>query len=236
MNDISSAVRAELFANADEDYRIFNAGLIPGFDPSRVIGVRLPVLRKLARRLTREGLREALLDASVCEYLEEQHLLGLLISEGKDLTDVMTRAERFLPMIDNWESCDLFSPGVFGEHAAELVPRFLEWVRSDRLYTARFGIGMLLSHCLGDLFEPSHLEAAAAKCGGEYYLNMMIAWYFCEAWIKQREAVVPYYMEERLPWPVLRMAIQKCVESRRVSAEDKALLRGLRAELKKRAK
>ncbi|MBQ9061297.1 MAG: DNA alkylation repair protein [Eubacterium sp.] len=239
-------IRQKLFALQDEPYRAFQAKLIPTVNPETIIGVRTPALRKLAKELTEELTEERTKEVSKevskepgtgtflqelpHRYFEENQLQAFIISLTKDYGICMELTERFLPFIDNWATCDQFSPKVFRKHRQDLLRHILIWIRSDKTYTVRFGIGMLMQHFLEEDFDPAYPELAAGVVSDEYYINMMIAWYFATALAKQYEAVLPYIEEKRLaPW-THNKTIQKALESFRITPEQKQYLRRLKVK------
>ncbi len=223
-----TTITQRLFALQDPTYRTFHAKLIPTVDPARIIGVRTPALRALAREL--QGTPEAadFLSDLPHWYYDENTLHGCLLSAMRDYTQTISAVEVFLPYIDNWATCDLLSPKVFRKNLPDLYEHIPGWLQSDQVYTVRFGIGMLLSFYLDEAFCPEMLALVAGVHSQEYYINMMIAWYFATALAKQPAATLPYVAQHRLdPW-VHNKTIQKAIESRRITEETKLYLRSLR--------
>ena len=225
---ISDDIRKELFALQDTKYRDFQAKLIPGKTAEVMIGVRTPELRRLAKELLkREDTDEFLADLPH-EYFDEDQLHAFIISGIKDCNKCMTEVCRFLPYVDNWATCDQMSPKVFKKHRPELLGKIKEWIASGETYTIRFGVGMLMEHFLDEDFDPEYLEMAASVRSEEYYVNMMIAWYFATALAKQYDAVIPYIENKRLDKWTHNKAIQKSIESYRITTEQKEYLRTLK--------
>ena len=221
-------IRAELFRLQDEKYRDFQAKLIPMVKPETMIGVRTPALRSYAKQLLKREEVSLFLEDLPHGYFDENQLHAFLLSEMKDYGQCIERVNRFLPHIDNWATCDQLSPKVFAKHRGELAGEIGDWLRSGETYTLRFGIGMLLQHYLDDAFDPAWPEAVAALRSEEYYVNMMIAWYFATALAKQYEAALPYLEQGRLaPW-THNKAIQKALESYRITPEQKEYLKQLK--------
>ena len=212
-------------------YKEFHCRLMPTVDPETVIGVRVPLLRKLAVQFGKTPQAEAFLHALPHRYYEENNVHGCLISAMTDYEQTVAALDAFLPYVDNWATCDLISPKAFKKHPAPLLEQCRTWMASDHAYTVRFGIGVLLSFYLDDAFAPEQLEWAADLRSGEYYVNMMTAWYFATALAKQYDAALPYIQHQRLdPW-THNKAIQKAVESYRITPEQKALLRKYKVKL-----
>ena len=230
---ITEEIRQSLFDLQDIKYRDFQAKLIPGTDTETMIGVRTPELRKLAKQmLKREEIGEFLQDLPH-RYFDENQLHAFIVSGIREYGKCMEELERFLPYVDNWATCDQMSPVVFKKHKQELLSGIREWIRSEHTYTVRFGIGMLMQHFLDDDFDPAYPELVAGVRSEEYYVNMMIAWYFATALAKQYDAVLPYIERRRLdPW-VHNKTIQKAVESYRISDEQKEYLRSLKVQAPK---
>ena len=221
----------------------FQAALIPGVERERLIGVRTPQLRTLAKELVKDaksdekarGALEVFQETLPHKYFDEMQLHAFIISDIKDFDECMAAVERFLPHVDNWATCDQLSPKVFGKknggrlvYGAELLEHIGRWLDSDKTYTVRFGMGMLMQHYLGDEFDPAWMDRIAAIRSDEYYINMMIAWYFATALAKQPEAAMAVIKEKRLDKWTHNKAIQKAIESRRITDEDKAYLRTLK--------
>ena len=219
------SVREELFRLQDTKYRDFQQGLIPTVEQKEFIGIRTPALRKLAKDLYKAGELEEFLDDLPHRYFDENQLHAFAISEIKDFDKCMAELIKFLPYVDNWATCDQMSPKVFKKHKKELLTYIKEWIASDHTYTVRFGIGMLMQHFLDEDYDHSYPEMVAGIRSDEYYINMMIAWYFATALAKQYDDILPFIEEKRLdPW-THNKAIQKSVESYRITDEQKTFLR-----------
>ena len=219
---------AELFRMRDEEYARMQAKIIPTVPADRIIGVRTPALRAFAKELYRDPGAEEFLAGVPHRYFDEDQLHAFVISQEKDFDRCLAEVDAFLPFIDNWATCDQLSPKAFKKEPERLLPSVYRWIGSDHPYTVRFAVGMLMQHFLGERFDVKYAELAAGIRSGEYYVNMMIAWYFATALAKQYEAVLPYLKEKRLDDWVRRKAIQKSVESFRITAEQKAYLRTLK--------
>ena len=223
-------IRARLFALRDQPYGEFQKKLIPTVDPSSIIGVRTPELKKLAKEMAKSGEGEAFLQILPHQYFDENQLHAFLLSEEKDFERCVVRVEAFLPFVDNWATCDQLSPKAFKKRRAELLPSIQKWLQSSRTYTVRFAIGMLLAHYLDEAFDPDYLQWVAAVSSEEYYVRMMVAWYFATALAKQYDAAIFYIEQKKLePW-THNKAIQKAVESYRVSDDNKKYLKTLKVK------
>ena len=221
-------IRDTLFELQDLKYKDFHAKLIPTVDSSTVIGVRVPVLRKLAKELIRNGAHDDLLAGLPHKYYEENMLHALIVNEIKDYDDALMRVKELLPYVDNWAVCDSLNPKVFRKHRDRFIEEVRNWVLSDDLYTSRFGIDMLMSHYLDDDFKPEYLEWGSAIRSDEYYWNMGIAWYFATALAKQWDAAVLYLEGNSLDKWTHNKTIQKAIESYRITDEQKTYLRSLK--------
>lgn len=225
---ITEEIRARLFSLQDTAYRDFQVKLIPGMDAQKEIGVRTPELRKLAKELAkREDIREFLNDLPH-QYFDENQLHAFILSGEKDFEKCMEDLERFLPYVDNWATCDQTSPKVFRKHRKELLDAIRRWIESDHPYTVRFAIKMLMEHFLDEDFDPVYPEMVAEVRSEEYYIRMMIAWYFATALAKQYEAVLPYLEQKKLDVWTHNKTIQKAVESYRITEEQKIYLKSLK--------
>lgn len=221
-------IQKELFNLQDEKYAEFQVKLAPGIERESVIGVRVPEVRKLAKRLWKEENIGNFLNELPHKYYDENMLHGLIISEIRDYEECINRLEQFLPYVDNWAVCDIMSPRVFKKNKEKLMIKIKEWCKSEHTYTCRFGMEMLMSHFLDDDFKPEYLELPAKVISDEYYINMMIAWFFATALAKQWEAAIPYIENNRLERWTHNKTIQKAIESYRITSEQKEYLRSLK--------
>lgn len=234
---INDEIREKLFANQDIKYQAFQSKLIPNVDPDSVIGVRTPVLRKLAKELIKQyGLSGKNLEDSLDlflsdlphKYFEENQLHAFILSEMKDFTQVIELVEEFLPFVDNWATCDQMSIKIFKKHKQELLPYLKRWIESEQTYTIRFGIVTLMNQYLDDDFKPDYLKWIGEIDSEEYYVNMARAWFFATALAKQYDATLPFFEERKLDKWTHNKSIQKAIESYRVSKEQKDYLKTLR--------
>ncbi len=228
MNGIEEEIQRRLFELQDLKYKDFSSKLMPTVNPETVIGVRTPELRKLAKEVSKTPEALEFLKILPHTYYEENNLHGFLIETIKDYDTAIAAVDTFLPYIDNWATCDLMSPKVFKKHLPKLYEKIVVWLESDKTYTVRFGIGMLMSFYLDEHFKPEMLELVAGVRSEEYYINMMIAWYFATALAKQYDAALRYIQNQRLEKWTHNKAIQKAIESCRISDESKAYLRTLK--------
>lgn len=224
----TSKIQQELFKNQDITYRDFQAKLMPTVDTQRVIGVRTPVLRKLAKTLYRDNNYADFLNDLPHKYFEEDQLHAFLISEMKDLDLCMNALNQFLPYVDNWATCDQMSPKIFKKHKERLLEEIKVWLLSSKTYTVRFAVGMLMQHFLDEDFELAYPRMVSMLRSEEYYINMMIAWYFATALAKRYEVILPFLKEKQLDKWTHNKAIQKALESYRISEEQKRYLRTLK--------
>lgn len=221
-------IQRELFEMQDIAYRDFHCKLIPNVPAERVIGVRTPQLRRYAAELSKTDRGERFMRELPHFYYEENNLHGFLIERIGDYALTIEQLDRFLPYVDNWATCDMISPKVFAKHLDTLGDQCLAWIASGDTYTVRFGIGMLMKHYLGDRFDRKYLDIVAGIRSEEYYINMMIAWYFATALTRQYDRAVPYIERGALDKWTLNKAIQKACESRMVGDDQKQYLRSLK--------
>ena len=225
---ISDDIRDELFKIQDIEYRDFNSKLIPTVKKEDMIGVRTPELRKYAKKLLKEEGVEDFLHSLPHKYFDENQLHAFIISEIKDFKLCIDELINFLPYLDNWATCDQLSPKIFKKYRNDLLPHIYEWLKSDKTYTVRFGIGMLMEHFLDEDFKSEYPEMVAAVRSEEYYINMMTAWYFATALAKQYESILPFIEGNKLDTWTHNKTIQKAIESNRINAEQKNYLKGLK--------
>lgn len=223
----------ELFRMRDADYALLQANIIPTVAADRIIGVRTPALRAFAKALYKDRDKEDFLSCTPHQYFDENQLHAFVISLEKDFDKCIAEVDAFLPFIDNWATCDQLSPKAFKREPEKLLQYIQSWIKSDQTYTVRFAIGMLMQHFLDERFEAGYADMVAEVRSEEYYINMMIAWYFATALAKQYERTVPYLEGRRLDGWVHNKAIQKSVESYRITDEQKAYLKTLKVRLSK---
>lgn len=228
-------IKNELFNMRDESYRDFQASLIPETDAGKMIGVRTPNLRAYAKELLKSGEHAEFIASLPHKYFDEMQLHSFIISEFKDFEECMKEVERFLPHVDNWATCDQLSPKVFGKkkegrlvYGSRLLDSIDAWLKSDLTYTIRFGIKMLMQHYLDEDFDISYMDRIAGIRSEEYYINMMTAWYFATALAKRWDEALAVLNENRLDKWTHNKAIQKAIESRRISDGQKQQLRTLK--------
>ncbi len=216
-----------LFEMQDNAYREFSAKLIPNVDKKRIIGVRTQDLRTLTKRIDKERANE-FISQLPHEYLEEDSIHANLICLEKDYDSAIEKLEKFLPFVDNWATCDGLRPKVFIKNKDRLIKDVERWIKSPHEWTVRFAIEMLMTHFLEEDFNSEHLKMVAEVSREEYYVNMMIAWYFATALAKQYDSAIIYLQEGKLPVWAHNKTIQKAVESYRISLDKKVYLKSLR--------
>ena len=221
-------IKGELFVLQDISYADFQAKLIPNIPRDLFIGVRVPDFRKLAKRIAKEPEVSKFLRDIPHKYYDENILHGILVSEMKDYDSCIKAVDEFLPYVDNWAVCDIMSPKIFKKNKTALLEKIKEWSASEKTYTCRFGIEMLMSHFLDDDFKPEYLEIPLSVNSQEYYVKMMIAWFFATALAKQWDATIKHIEEQRLDTWTHNKAIQKARESRRITLKQKEYLKSLK--------
>lgn len=218
----------ELYKLQDIKYAEFQSKLIPTLPKEYFIGVRVPEVRKLAKKYINYPESKEFINNLPHNYYDENMLHGLLISEIKDYQRCIEEVDRFLPYVDNWAVCDILSPKVFKKHKEEVLPKIKEWSQSKEIYTSRFGIEMLMSHFLDNDFKEEYLEIPAKVKSNEYYVMMMIAWFYATALTKQWEKTIKYIEQNRLNKWIHNKTIQKAVESHRITNKQKEYLKRMK--------
>lgn len=226
--NITEEIEKRLFEIRDEKYAEFQLKLMPGIKTERVIGVRTPLLRAYAKELVRKEETEEFLSRLPHKYYDENNLHGFIISEYKDYDKAVKSVDALLPYVDNWATCDLLSPKAFKKNRERLKTDIDRWISSDKPFTVRFGIEMIMSHLLDGDFDENYLIKVSKIRSEEYYVNMMKAWYFATALTKQWESTVPYIENGALDTWSHNKSIQKAVESYRITDEQKAYLKTLK--------
>lgn len=218
-----------LYSNRDEKNAKFQASLTPGVDEDKFMGVRVPVVRKIAKEIyTDKELVEEFLKELPHEYFDENMLHAILISMESDYDRFVEKLEAFFPYIDNWAVSDTIACKSAKKNPELLIKDAIRWAKSDKTYTCRVGVDFIMSYYLNDYFKAEYNEIVSKIVSDEYYVNMMVAWYFATALAKQWEATIPYIEEKKLSVWVHNKTIQKSVESFRVTNEHKDYLRTLR--------
>ena len=225
---IIDEIREELHKHQDLKYRDLQIKILPSVKPEAIIGVRTPELRKYAKQLSKREDIQEFLDDLPHKFFDEDQLHAFILSEMKDYEKCIGRLEIFLPHVNNWATTDQMSPKVFKKHRAELLKHINKWIKSKKPYTIRYGIGMLMEHFLEEDFDIKYPETVASVRSEEYYVNMMIAWYFATALAKQYDAILPFIENRKLDVWTHNKAIQKSVESYRITPEQKTYLKTLK--------
>lgn len=217
-----------LYAAADAAYRDFNSSLIPTIDRDKFIGVRTPILRKIAKDIIKLGLANDFMSMLPHKYFEENQLHAFIISDMKDFNMAIDSVSRFLPYIDNWATCDQMSPRVFKKNPELLFKHIQKWIKSNDVYAVRFGVLCLMRYFLDDNFDVKYADMVAKIQSDEYYINMMRAWYFATAMIKHFDVILQYVRGNKIDDWTRRRTIQKALESYRIDTSHKEILRDLR--------
>ncbi len=231
---ITDEIRNRLFELSDSKYRNMQIKTTPSVDAQAFIGVRTPPLRRLAKELAKREEISAFLSDLPHKYFDENQLHAFIISLDKDYDSCISKVEAFLPYVDNWATCDQMNPKVFAKHKSELLKHINQWLKSDKTYTVRFGIKMLMDHFLGNEFDISYPKAVANIKSEEYYVKMMQAWYFATALAKQYDLILPFIENKSLDVWTHNKAIQKSVESYRITDEQKQYLKTLKIKSKEK--
>ena len=221
-------IKSKLFELQDLEYKAFHSRLMPTISPETIIGVRTPALRKFAKEIAKYDVAEGFIADLPHAFYEENNLHGFLVEGIKDFDQCLAEVDRFLPYVDNWATCDMMRPKVFKKNPEALLVKIDEWMTSGRTYTVRYGIGMLMTYFLEEHFDVIYVDKVAAVESDEYYVKMMVAWYFATALAKQWDAVIPFIEEGRLEVWTHNKAIQKAIESYRITPEQKVYLRGMK--------
>lgn len=212
----------------DVEYKEFHSKLMPTIDPDKIIGVRTPQLRKLAASLKNETEINVFMEALPHCYYEENNLHGFFIERIKEYDRCIAELNRFLPYVDNWATCDMMNPKVFKKHLPGLLHQIKVWIGSDETYTVRFAVKTLMNLYLDENYSEEYSDMVANVTSGEYYIKMAVAWYFATALAKQYDRILPYLLENRLDVWTHNKAIQKAVESYRITPEQKVYLKTLK--------
>ena len=231
MSEIIRKIQKELFEMQDLKYRDFHSKLMPTVDKEKVIGVRIPQLRKYASSFLKLSSREEInefMHTLPHQYYEEDNLHAFIIEKIKDYEECINALNAFLPYIDNWATCDMMNPKVLKKEPERLLEQVKVWMKAKETYVVRFAMGCLMNYYLEENFTTECADLVAEVQSDEYYIQMMQAWYFATALAKQYDAVLPYLLEHKLSMWVHNKTIQKAVESYRITTEQKDYLKTLK--------
>lgn len=221
-------LQKELTKISDAQYAAFQSKLTPGIDSSLFLGVRVPVLRQFAKEFSKRDETKSFSKELPHKYYDENMLHALLISGMKDFDQIIFELNKFLPYVDNWAVCDIMSPKALKKDKTKLLENIKKWIKSSHTYTCRFGIEMLMSFYLDEDFKPEYLKLVSNVRSKEYYVNMMIAWFFATALTKQWDSTIIYIVNNTLDTWAHNKTIQKAIESYRINAKQKQYLRTLK--------
>ncbi|MBE5778013.1 MAG: DNA alkylation repair protein [Clostridiales bacterium] len=219
---MEASIIRSLQGEGDERYAAFQRKLLPTLPPESIIGVRAPLLRRMAAKLDEEQLGPL-----PHQYYEQNLLHAYCIAREGDFIRCVKKVDAFLPYVDNWAVCDQLRPGVF-RHEKRLLPYIRRWLDSGKTYTQRFAIVMLMQHFLGAEFRQEHLHWVCGVRSEDYYVNMAIAWYLATALCHRWEETLEIFRNGQLSKWIHNKAIQKARESRLLSAEKKEYLATLK--------
>ena len=221
-----------LFENADESYKNFHQSIVPTLPKERIIGVRVPVLRKIAKQLKKDESSKSLVNEFMQElpheYYDEDMLHAIILSDERDFSTALKRTSEFLPYIDNWAVCDTFCPKAFGKNKKALWQEIEKWLESEKTFTVRFGIVNAMRFFLDEDFSAEKMKKVLEVSNEDYYVRMAIAWYMSVALVKQWEVAIKVVEDKSLGAWVHNKSIQKSCESFRLSAEQKQYLKTLK--------
>ena len=220
-------ILARLVSLAEPGYADFQAKLIPSIPREKIRGVRLPALRALAKEIKGDD-EAAFLAALPHGTLEEDLLHAILLGRERDFETALAEVDRFLPFADNWATTDILRPKVFARHAGEALPSIRRWLASPLPYVRRAAVGFLMAYYLDENFAPEVLALPAKIPQEEYYVSMMVAWFYATALAKRWDETLPYLEQRRLPVPTHNKTIRKAIESFRVEPERKEYLKTLK--------
>jgi len=228
MAEICAEIRRELFACQDVKFKELNLKLIPSLDASRVIGVRTPDVRRIAKQYGKRQNVDSFLAALPHDYFEENNVHAAIIASFRDYEMTVAALDKFLPFVDNWATCDMMTPTVFKKNTERLIVEIRRWLCSGKTYSVRFAIRMLMCFYLEDNYLPEYAELVSGVKSDEYYVKMMAAWYFATALAKRYDDILPFIADGQLDKWTHNKAVQKAVESFRITPEQKAHLKTLK--------
>ena len=225
---MKNILQEKLLSLKDDKNALFVAKLIPNIDPKTILWTKIPVLRNLAKEFKNSSEKENFLKIIPHKFFEENLLHVIFLESEKDFDKAVLELEKFLPFIDNWSVCDTSSPKIFKKYPNETLQKIKIWIKSEKVYTIRYAIWLLLSNFLDENFSADLLELVAEVKNDDYYVQMMQAWFFATALAKQYDATISLLESKKLEPFVQNKTIQKSRESRRISSETKKYLLNLK--------
>lgn len=235
--NINQYIVEELFKLQDLKYKDFHANLCPTLSPDTIIGVRMPDVKALCKRLIKSVNVDDFINTLPHDYLEEDNVHAVILASCKDFDKSIEMLDKFLPYVNNWATCDTIKPVSFKKHHNELVSNIIKWIGTSNewndpknTYRVRFGLEMIMNHFLDDDFRPELLDLAVTVRSAEYYINMMNAWLFATALAKKWDETIPYIENLRLDKWTHNKTIQKARESYRITPEQKEYLKTLKVK------
>ncbi len=223
-------IQDRLFELQDLEYKEFHSKLMPTVCEEKIIGVRVPQLRKFAKELNKLECKTEFLRTLPHKYYEEDNLHAFLIEQIKEFDECISALDNFLLFVDNWATCDMMAPKVLGKSPEKLYEKIEEWARSSHTYTVRFAVVTLMKFFMNERLDEKHLKLISSIKSDEYYINMAIAWYFATALSSNWEIVIPYIEKQKLDKWIHNKTIQKAVESYRITKEQKEYLKTLKIQ------
>lgn len=223
-------IQEKLFELQDLKYRDFHSKLMPTVCKDKIIGVRVPELRKLAKELNKSDLKTDFLNTLPHKYYEEDNLHAFLIEQIKDFDECIYALDDFLLFVDNWATCDMMIPKVLGKNLSVLYEKIQEWIKSEHTYTVRFAIVTLMKFFMDERLDKKHLKLLLSIKSNEYYINMAIAWYLATALASRWDLIIPYIENQKFDKWVHNKIIQKAIESYRITKEQKEYLKTLKVK------
>src|SRR5574344_2183552 len=228
MNKYIAKTEQELFSKQDIKYREFQAKLMPNIDKSVIVGVRNPDTKKIAKRIIHDNEEDFFVSNLPHKYYEENNVHAYIITNCKEYSKTISMLDNFLPFVDNWATCDIIKPQIFKKNTDKLINEIKRWVSSNKTYTVRFGIGMLMTFYLDDYFDNKYLKIPLSIKTDEYYIKMMIAWFYATALAKQYDDTIKIIENKVLDKWTHNKSIQKAIESYRITDEQKVYLKTLK--------
>ena len=225
-------IKEELKQLADEKYKEFHKGLCPGTE--NILGIRVPVLRDYAKKLSKKYEIHELLNHIDNEYYEEIMLQGMLIGlekdKDKDIQNIIKDIEEFVPKIDNWAICDVFCAGlkITKQHLIEIWEFIQKYLVSDKEFEIRFGVVMILDYYITEEYLGKNFAIFNHIKSNQYYVQMAVAWAISICLIKFYDKTIEYLEQAKIDKFTYNKAIQKAIESYRISDEQKTELRKMK--------
>lgn len=220
-------LQKKLFELQDLPYRDFMSVWIPNIEKEKIIWVRIPILRKFFKE-NLELLDEKFLSDLPHKYHEENLLHIYFLNSLKDFAEAFVLTEKFLPFLDNWAVTDAFNPKSFQKNKEKIFEKIFPWLDREEVYAKRICIYFLMKNFLGENFKKEILEKISKIKSEDYYLDMIISWFFAESLAQNYDETIDFIKSKKFSKSIQNKIISKARDSRKINIEIKNFLKNFR--------